>query len=221
MTVIFEKNRTSLYDDFIKTWMPGYTAFIQFLAYLLDTKNDGIKEILIVGCGTGNELISLNKKKPNWKLTGIDPSSSMLEIAEEKTEHLENITLINSLLEDISPDKNYDALLLTLVLHFIPNDGQKLQLLKEAALRLKQGGVILICDVFGSKRELDKNLQILRQHLLYNNITDIEERFVKIREDFHYIKENELCQLLVDAGFQEPIRYYQSTIYGAWISYKK
>ena len=37
---------------------------------LSDTDN---KDLLVVGCGTGNEIVQFAKADQDWKITGVDP----------------------------------------------------------------------------------------------------------------------------------------------------
>ena len=46
--------------------------------------------MLVVGAGSGNEIIQLAEGRPHWSFTGIDPSESMLTIAKERLLTLPN-----------------------------------------------------------------------------------------------------------------------------------
>ena len=43
-------------------------------------------EILIVGAGTGAEILELGKTNPGWRFVGVDPAKAMLDLAKEKIE---------------------------------------------------------------------------------------------------------------------------------------
>ena len=47
-------------------------------------RSDG--QLLIVGAGTGAEILEVGKTNPDWRFLGVDPAQSMLDLAKEKIE---------------------------------------------------------------------------------------------------------------------------------------
>ena len=223
MELIFEEKRAKVYDDFISKWMPGYARYMEMLPYILKSSSSATENILVVGCGSGNELLSLNKKFPKSFITGIDPSAAMVKIAENKLEGLANIKVIKGTVEAIDTVHTFDAATLSLVLHFIPDDGRKLQLLKEIASKLTPKSVFILCDVFGSVKEIEVNLQILKNLLapITNDFLELENRIEHIRNSFHYVDQDRLEVLFFEAGFTMPISFFKSSVYSAWLAFKK
>ena len=43
--------------------------------------------MLVVGAGTGMELLTLAEQYPHWRLTGVDPSAEMLTLAHERLQN--------------------------------------------------------------------------------------------------------------------------------------
>jgi tRNA (cmo5U34)-methyltransferase len=52
-------------------------------------------------------------------------------------------------------DANYDAATALLVMHFLPDDGSKLDFLQAMAAALKPGGLLLLADLGGQHGEAD------------------------------------------------------------------
>ncbi|MEM6316565.1 MAG: methyltransferase domain-containing protein [Bacteroidota bacterium] len=221
--VIFDQKRAANYDEFSKVWMPNYDSFCHWLPSIFQAeKNGAVQDLLAVGCGTGKELGILAEQHHSWQITGIDPSPEMLKIAKAKLRTYTNIQLIEGLVSDLPVNKKYDAATLLLVLHFLSDDGAKLDLLKSVSERLVANAPLIIADIFGTPSELQYNLSVLKG-LLYNNVSaeEITHRFDKIQHHIHYIPEERLVFLLKEAGFSTPTRIFQSTIYGGWICRNK
>ncbi|MEA5062121.1 MAG: class I SAM-dependent methyltransferase [Proteiniphilum sp.] len=216
---IFENERATDYDQFVERWIPNYHYFMNHLPDLLsDTYS---KELLVVGCGTGNEILRFVNSPERWKITGIDPSPGMIMQAREKLKNHDNVKLIEGLVTDLFPDKKYNAATLLLVLHFIEDNGNKLHILKGIANRLMPGAKFVILDITGDKKQIRDNLEVLKLLLPQGlNEQEISERLNRIENKFHIVSEERLSELLQEAGFEKPLRFFQSSIYMGWITHK-
>ena len=217
---IFEKERASNYNQFVEDWIPNYSYFMEKLPKLLsDTDN---KDLLVVGCGTGNEVVQFAKADQDWKITGVDPSPEMINQAKERLAKHENIELIKGLVSDLSQDRKYGAVTLLLVLHFLEDNGEKLNLLRQIAQRLKTEAPLVMLDITGDQKQMKTNLKVLKQ-LLPNNLDKdlLQNRLQRIENDLHYVSEERLMELCQEAGFERPIRFFQTSIYMGWITWKK
>lgn len=217
---IFEKERASNYNQFVEDWIPNYSYFMEKLPKLLsDTDN---KDLLVVGCGTGNEIVQFAKADQDWKITGVDPSPKMISQAKERLAKHENIELIEGLVSDLSHDRKYGAVSLLLVLHFLEDNGEKLNLLRQIAQRLKTEAPLVMLDITGDQKHLKTNLKVLKQ-LLPNSLDKelLQNRLQRIENDLHYVPEERLMELCQEAGFERPVRFFQTSIYMGWITWKK
>lgn len=105
------------WQQFFKTVASNYDEEI----FTRDTKNEVdflIKEldlkpgasILDIGCGTGRHSLELAIR--GYKVTGVDFSSAMLDVARQKAEKAKvEINFIESAAQDFAPDKKYDAVI--------------------------------------------------------------------------------------------------------------
>lgn len=216
---IFENERATGYDQFVQKWIPNYNSFINQLPILLS--NIEKKEILVVGCGTGNEIEKIVNETDFLKITGVDPSPKMIEQAEFKVGNKANVKLVTGLVSDLDLQEKYNVATLLLVLHFLEDNGDKFNLLTDIAKRLITGATLVIFDVTGNKTQIQENLKVLRL-LLPKDIEkeQIDFRLKRIEEEFFSVSEERLSELLQLAGFEKPIRYFQSSIYVGWITKK-
>ena len=79
------------------------------------------KTVLDVGCGAGR--VSFLLAKNGAKVTGVDYSQSMINLAKkyQATQHLPNIEFIHGDLQQFSPDKKYDISIALGVLDYVEN----------------------------------------------------------------------------------------------------
>ncbi len=217
---IFEKERATGYNQFVETWIPNYNYFLDRLPKLLhDVKQ---KDLLVVGCGTGNEIERFIQSPDHWKITGIDPSPDMIAQAREKLKPYKNVRLIDGLVTDLNPATKYGAATLLLVLHFMNDNGEKLDLLRSIADRLSTGAPFVILDITGTKDQIKDNLKVLRC-LLPDSLDQeqVDARIKRIESDLLHVSEERLSELWVEAGFDPPLRFSQSSIYMGWLTKKR
>ena len=217
---IFESERATGYNQFVETWIPDYHYFLDRLPKLLsDTVQ---KDLLVVGCGTGNEIERFVKAPERWTITGIDPSPEMIKQANDKLQIYDNVTLIEGLVSDLVIEQKYSVATLLLVLHFLDDNGNKLNLLKDIADRLVSGATFVMLDITGDKNQIKQNLKVLKL-LLPNDIDEeqINNRLNRIENELFAVSEQRLSELLQEVGFEAPIRFFQSSIYMGWLTKKK
>ena len=217
---IFENDRATGYNQFVEAWIPNYHYFLERLPKLLSETNG--KDLLVVGCGTGNEIERFVHAFEHWTITGIDPSPEMIKQAEEKLQTCDNVTLIEGLVSDLDIEKKYSAATLLLVLHFLEDNGNKLNLLKDIADRLVSGAPFVMLDITGDKNQIRQNLKVLRL-LLPDGLDNVQisSRLNRIENELYAVSEERLSELCEDAGFEPPLRFSQSSIYMGWLTKKK
>lgn len=217
---LFENERATSYNQFVEAWIPNYNYFMDALPKLLSETSG--KDLLVVGCGTGNEIERFTQAPQKWKIMGIDPSTEMIKQAKEKLQTYEEVTLIEGLVSDLDRDKKYGIATLLLVLHFLEDNGNKLYLLKDIADRLVSGAPFVMLDITGNKNQIKENLNVLKS-LLPDGLDEqeISKRLNRIENELFAVSEERLSELLQEAGFEPPLRFFQSSIYMGWLTKKK
>ena len=217
---IFENERATGYNQFVETWIPNYHYFLDRLPKLLSQTNQ--KNLLVVGCGTGNEIARFVQAPEQWKITGIDPSPEMISQAREKLHTYDNVTLIKGLVSDLDVENKYSVATLLLVLHFLDDNGNKLNLLKDIAKRLGSGATLVLLDITGDENQIKQNLKVLKLFLPDSlDEEQISNRLNRIKNELFPVSEERLSELCTEAGFEPPLRFFQSTIYIGWLTKKK
>ena len=217
---IFENERATGYNQFVETWIPNYNFFLDRLPKLVSETTQ--KNLLVVGCGTGNEIERFVQASEQWKITGIDPSPEMIKQASEKLHTYDNVTLIEGLVADLEIETKYSVATLLLVLHFLDDNGNKLNLLKDIAERLVSGATFVLLDITGDENQIEQNLKVLKLFLPDGlDEEQINKRLSRIENELCSVSEERLSELCQEAGFEPPLRFFQSTIYMGWLTKKK
>ena len=217
---IFEKERASGYNQFVETWIPNYHYFLDQLPGLL--RHTVKKDLLVVGCGTGNEIERFLQTPGYWQITGVDPSPDMIAQAREKLQGRNNIELVEGLVSDLDLSRKYGAATLLLVLHFLKDNGEKLNLLTGIADRLTPCAPFIMLDITGDEKQIKNNLNILRL-LLPDGLAEdqITNRLSRIENELYPVSEQRISELFAEAGFEPPVRFFQSAVYMGWMTKKK
>jgi tRNA (cmo5U34)-methyltransferase len=152
---------TTDYDIAVRQSIPGYDAMLIMLTALFQLYLMDNAHILVVGAGGGNEINALSQTHPTWQFTGVDPSEKMLAVAQSKVESLgieDRVTLHQGIVQDL-PQVPFNAATSLLVMHFLTDDGTKLDYLKAIAARLQPGSPFVLVDSHGDKQsEMFKRL---------------------------------------------------------------
>jgi tRNA (cmo5U34)-methyltransferase len=136
-------------------------------------------KLLVVGCGTGQECVSLSgfpraKAGDRWSIVSCDPSERMCELARARWQlhtkqagagaapsdklSMEILTAYTSTLPSTEAYQQFDGATSILVMHFCPDDESamgKMAYLKAIAQRLKDGAKLFIVDGCGDRKSTE------------------------------------------------------------------
>jgi len=225
----FDKNKSlpvSNYDVKIRYLVPGYETIFNIIFALLHQELPEQASLLVVGAGGGSEL-SVFGHGSQWQFTGVDPSAEMLSAASRKVEALglsERVCLIQGTLDDLPTTTLFNAATCVLVMHFLPDNGSKLLLLKSIHQRLEKGTPLFLVDL-GGERGSDQFEQILSAWKFCTISTGapvelIEEQLKEIIPHFAVLPEEHVVELLKEAGFTEIMPFYKALMFTGWMAIK-
>ncbi|TFI51574.1 class I SAM-dependent methyltransferase [Mastigocladus laminosus UU774] len=230
-SIDFDKNppvTSNEYDNMARKALPGYDAMHTMVLSCLRSHLREKANLLIVGAGTGIELVKFAQGNQNWHMLGVDPSADMLSIAQQKIQQQnlsEQIKLFQGYTHDLPTHPLYDAATSILVMHFIPDDGSKLAFLQSIAQRLHSSAAFILVDVFGEKntREFERTVSFIKQY--WQEMKVPPEKIAGLLESLHTgvypIPEARVLELLQQAGFGDVMRFYTGLWVGGWVAIKK
>jgi tRNA (cmo5U34)-methyltransferase len=224
---IFNSKRVARYEEIARKAVFGYDQLFTMALSILEVNHNEAANVLVVGCGSGMELTTFGNIMPNWRITGVDPSAKMIQLAKTKIDEYnlnERILLYQGYVEGLPEKETYDYSTLIFVLRFIPETKDKISLLNNISKRLKPGAKLIIIDQYGDpNNEAFINMSnSWKNFMKYEGASpELVEKIFNQAGEHSLINEQELLEILSESGFEKLNRFYNSFIHGGWIVQKK
>lgn len=222
--VRYDAAHAAAYDRKIRKLMPGYEVLHETAAFLLAQLLPAQARILVLGSGTGEELLRYAALNPEWRLVGVEPATAMNEAARARIEAAGlggRIDLIEADFAGAELEGQFDAAVSLLVLHFLSDDGAKAAYLAKLAALLPSGAPCLLADlsacedpaVYGELFEAWRRQQLATRHS------------EGVALDFFHLAHNifpstplRSAALLAEAGFEAIQPFFRSFLLeGRWL----
>ncbi|KZN69633.1 class I SAM-dependent methyltransferase [Pseudoalteromonas luteoviolacea] len=211
------------YDQRIGKLVPGYALLHQITAAQLRVTLGQDATILVVGAGTGREIVELAEQNQGWHFIAQDVSADMLDIADQNFTNLgirDRVTIHHGKLTDNAFQA--DAALCLLVMHFVQDNGDKNDLLMQISHNLKPEGRLFLADLMLPATNFEREAQFQFCHNVLG-LTDqgVEKMRRNFVEEFYPISLESLTSLLEKAGFSTPMVYFKALGFSAINTYKR
>lgn len=210
------------YADNLVRQVPGVHALHQMTSVLLAERVPSDGHVLVLGAGGGMELKAFAEAHPQWRLTGVDPSSEMLGLASRTLGTLAAQTsLVNGYIESVS-ETAFDGATCLLTLHFLSFE-ERLRTLRELRLRLKPGAPLVIAH-HSVPDDADERLRWFRRWAAFISANGIPEDTAHSRADtianrLPTLSPESEANLLRKAGFEQPSIFYAALTFRGWVAY--
>ena len=146
---VFQNLYANAYDELYSD--KDYGAECGLIIKVIGDSDINVNSILDVGCGTGGHLIPLAQH--GYKLTGIDPSDSMLDVARIKSidnEVHDSIDLINGNAAEFSCSKEHDfAIMMFAVIGYHSSNAEVIACLRNIKKNLRTGASLVFDFWYG------------------------------------------------------------------------
>jgi tRNA (cmo5U34)-methyltransferase len=223
VTTHFDESLASKYDRRIRLFCPSYDALHQMIVPWLQGLPEG-SSFLSAGAGTGAEIVTLGKCFPSWRFVAVDVSPDMLNACQHRAaeaEMVNRVTFFNGRLQEYQSPNLFDAASSVFVAHFIKGREEKLAYFRSIAANLKPGGLLILADLFGDKGSpyFERLLNAWLLSYTSHGVSDEElaQDRAHVERDVDFIPEDELVAFLNEAGFCNPLRFYQTYLFGGWV----
>lgn len=157
MTVELQFNSIArLYDKQRPSLIPCFSDFYGVAIDNLKLSTSS-PEILDLGAGTGlfSEFVLL--KYPDARITLVDLSEKMLDIARKRFSSNENISIIQQDFTTFKVEKQYDAVISSLAIHHL-EDTAKIELYNTVFTLLKSDGIFINAEQIAGESEYFSHL---------------------------------------------------------------
>lgn len=199
--------------------VPGFADLHRMTALLLAERASDTANILVVGAGGGLELKAMAQLQPNWKFTGVDPSSEMLDLARRTTSSCaDRIKLVEGRVDQAALGP-FDGTTCLLTLHFLDRN-ERLHTLREIKRRLKPGGAFVM--VHHTSPDGLAERWLTRSALFADHAGNDPSRAASsaqmMAERLPLLRPQEEEDLLREAGFTEPALFYAAFSFRGWVA---
>lgn len=225
----FDPSRAAEYEQQSRIALAGYDACHDLTACMLAAAlgSGSTAHVLVVGAGgPAQEVTKAGRLEPGWRFTAIDPSGPMLDIARTRIAEAgmaQRTEVILGRVEDLPDEPAFDAATLIGVLHHLPGEDAKQNILQAIASRLKPGAPFILAGnhYAYASQPLLLNAWGERWRMLGATPDEVKAKLGKILQGAdppH--SEQAIFKLLADSGFEKPQRFFSSLFWGAWITFR-
>ena len=216
--------------DFVKRYaegpgryVPGYVAMQQMAAQLIAERIGEGGRVLILGAGGGLEIEAFARAYPRWRFLGVDPAKEMLAAARTRAQACgARADWVEGYIFD-APRERCDAATSLLTLHFVADDGAKLETLKAIRDRVKPGAPFVLVDLCMDKGAADYSLRLERYRRFAINAgaapDDVDNTVSRVRTIINTVAADRDEALLAEAGFTNTELFYAGHSWRGWVSY--
>lgn len=198
------------------------------LHFLLEAVFAGLPaqaRILCVGAGTGEEIDYLAKRHPRWTFTAVEPSGAMLDICRRKAEaggYLSRCAFHEGYLATLPDQSSFDAATSFLVSQFLTDRNARVDLFRSIAARLRPDGLLASSDL-ASDVDSTAYTALLTTWENMMRAADIPTAGVAqmreaYRRDVAVLPPAQVAAIIAEAGFDEPVMFYQAGLIHAWFA---
>ena len=225
----FDPARAHEYAEQSRIALAGYDACHELAACMLaSTIRVPAAQLLVVGAGgTGQEICIPAAIEPGWRFTAVYPSAPMLALARANVETAgcaARTQFIEAGVDALPDTQAFDGATLIGVLHHVPGDAAKAALLNAIARRVKPGAPLVIAGNHRRYADHPRLLDAWQQRWRMKGATPdaVRAQLAKILQGADPpASEKAVFDLLHEAGFDAPLRFFSSLFWGAWIAVRR
>lgn len=227
---VFGSDHAKVYDKtFDKISAVKEALFLAMSMVLTDLPTDA--RILIVGAGTGDDLIHLAKEHPGWTFTAVEPAHAMLEVCKEKVENLNftaRCTFHEGYLDTLPTTELFHGATSIFVSQFCVEPGERVNFFKNISSRLHPEGILVSADQAADTSDpqfdglLDAWLRTMKYATNPTEQQQLQRRamFFSGNPNISIVPKQEVEKTIKSGGFSLPVLIYQFMVMCTWYAKK-
>jgi tRNA (cmo5U34)-methyltransferase len=193
-------------------------------AILAELRTDA--RILVVGAGTGAEILYLAGRFPRWRFTAVEPSASRIDILRRRADEagiLSRCELHHGYVESLPPSEPFDAATALLVSQFVLGNDARCDFFRAIGERLRSDALLVSADL-AVDTESPAYRQMLEVWLRIMLASDevppeaVERLHASYRSDVGLMPAERVAAIIASAGFATPVHFFQAGLIHAWYS---
>ncbi|NSL19727.1 class I SAM-dependent methyltransferase [Agrobacterium tumefaciens] len=209
----FDASRAGEYARQSRIALAGYDACHELSACMLSAAlGEGTAaRVLVVGAGgTAGEIIAAARLEPQWSFVAVDPSAPMLNLARDhlvRAEVSDRVETVLGTVSDLDRAPSFDA--------------AKQDVLAQIAMRLYPDAPLIVAGNYRAyaSQPLLMAAWAARWRMNGAGPEEVQAKMGKILQGAEPPRsEDEVISLLQGVGFNEPLRFFASLFWGAWLA---
>ncbi|WP_105188867.1 class I SAM-dependent methyltransferase [Pseudoalteromonas sp. T1lg48] len=214
----FLGEEASNYDQRIRRLVPGYDLLQQLTQAQCQAALEEDAQVLVVGAGTGTEVIALAMANPKMRFVAQDISADMLNIAKQGFEEAGISDRVQCHCGSVDElEGSFDAALCLLVLHFVEDNGDKADLLSAVRQRLKSGAWLWLADLMKPQTPFERDAQFIVCQQLGLTDIGVERTRHSFEHEFYALDRMRLAELLNQTGFGTAQCYFKALSFTGYV----
>lgn len=223
--VHFDSETSVRYDTFVKRLIPDYERLHELTVAQLGLALDDGARVLVVGAGTGTEVLALADFDDSWTFVAVEPSAAMVDVARARIEEAGltdrvafHVGTLDTLDDPDAAPEPFDAATAILVMHFMSED-VKASVFKDIGARLKPGAPLVMVHPIGTPGTDEHALAMhaWHDHMEQTMPDRAEDVYANVQDTLHFIPEEAQAGMLTAAGFAPATRFHNRMVFGAWL----
>jgi tRNA (cmo5U34)-methyltransferase len=179
--------------------------------------------VLCVGAGTGQEIISLAQRFPQFRFTAVEPSATMIEVCRSRAEEegiAARCAFHHGYVESLPATEPFDAATCFLVSQFIVDVDARIAFFRDIAERLRPGGCLASSDLAADidsaeyRSLLDVWLRVMAAGAVSAEM--VERIRSAYGRDVAVLPPERVRAIIAAAGFEPPVQFYQGGLIHGW-----
>jgi tRNA (cmo5U34)-methyltransferase len=212
----------SNYADRTHRLVPGWSDLQRMTALLVAERAPERANVLVVGAGGGAELTTFARMYSQWRFVGVDPSASMLELAQAALGPLIERVQLHHGYVDTAPAGPFDAATCLLTMHFVAADERR-RTLKEIRSRLKPGAPLVVAHLSIPQTDKEKKLWLSR-YVAFAMSSGVDPDSAQnaasaIESNLPLLAPCDEEAMLAETGFTETQLFYAGFTFRGWVTY--
>lgn len=219
----FDQDRAERYDRVVEKVVENYPALLNCTAWSLRAWLPCPARILVVGAGTGNEILRLAEIGPDWTFVGIDPSLEMIDKAAQKIDDAGLASRVHLVCGDVSKltGERFDAATCLLVSHFIPTLSKRRALFRQIRGLLSNYSPLIISElVNGEKQPCPWYADVWSAGAINRGMREenAKKMLTTLGEEVYLYTARATAQNLKKSGYAKVTPIFQSHSVRAWLA---
>ena len=214
------ENAAKDFDDIIIKLVPFYNEMVNDLIFVIPFEKNEKIDVIDLGCGTGTLSLKLKEFFTNAKITCMDMTKNMLELAKIKLSEYENVEYILENFYTFNFNKKYDVVISSFALHHLITAEDKKTFYQKIYNSLKLSGCFYNLDIIiGPNDEIQNFYMNKWEEFLsqYYTKREVEQHFEQYYEEDSPESIMNHLKWLEEAGFRDVDvirKFYNFALYG-------